>query len=819
MKIPFSWLREHLPLDEGVQAVSDRLTLGGLEVEEVHAPLVLDHVVVGEILEIAAHPNADRLRVCQVRTGPGEIRTIVCGAPNAAAGLRVPCALPGAQLPGGLTIRTASVRGVESSGMLCSAHELGLAEASAGLLVLEGMPVAGQPIAAALGRDEAVIEIKTTPNRGDCLGVAGVARDLAALAAVDHQPLAWPAVAPTGAAAQAVDLQAPDLCGRFARRVLRGVNARAQTPDWMRRRLEQAGQRSVSALVDISNFVMLESGQPSHVFDLSALEGGLTVRWARAGERLALLNGQEIELDPWFGVVADARGPQALAGIMGGAASAVNLDTRDVLLEAAFWHPLAIQGRARRLGLPSEAAHRFERGVDFALPVPVLERLTALIAEVCGGPGLEIGPLECQDSVLPQRQQVSLRLARLERLLGVAVASQEASDILASLGLAPVERDGVLHCQAPSWRFDIAIEEDLVEEVARVRGFDRLPAEPPLAPAAMRAPAEASRSVHALRDRLASSGFQELVNFSFVAETAEDEFGMPPAQRVRVLNPIASQHAVMRSSLLSGLVANLRYNLNRQAERVRSFEIGRAFWRDAGVEDGPQSVAGVAQPRRLALLACGPMAEAQWGRSARKVDFFDLRGEIEDLVAPLGLEIGCSAADPAFEPRLRALHPGRRACIRLAGETIGVIGELHPELCRRHELGEAPQLAELDLDPLLRLELPRSGSVPRFPALVRDLAIWVEAAAPAGAMLADLQALAQREPNLAVVRDLRLFDVFRPSEKTAESDATGLLIKEKSLAFRVVLQDTERSLAEADADSARTTLLQHLEQRWGARSR
>lgn len=661
--------------------------------------------------------------------------------------------------------------------------------------------------------DGATIEIKATPNRGDCLSAVGVARELAALRGL---PFRAPERAPhpdNDPQALSVRIDAPDLCGRFAGRVLRGLDARAETPDWMKRRLEQSGQRPVSALVDISNYVMFETGQPTHVFDLARLQGGLQVRWAQPGEAIALLNEQTVTLDERFGVVADDAGAQAIAGIMGGAATSVTLETTDVVLEAAFWLPEAIQGRARRLNFTTEAAHRFERGVDFQRTVAALERLTQLAVEICGTAETRVGPVADHITELPERNPISMRLERLRRILGVALSSIQVERCFERLGF-PWRRDGnVFRVTPPSYRFDLQIEVDLIEEVARIFGYDNIPAEPPRARAQMRVRPEGRRAAHALRCDLAQAGYQELVNFSFVPEDWEADFGADPAGTIRLLNPIAQQHAVMRSHLLGGLVGNLRYNLNRQAARVRTFELGAVFTRAPKPDDataGPQAVPGVFQEQRLAALAYGPTEHEQWGIAPRPVDLFDVKGDLERLLAPLAAKF---TAD-----RHPALHPGRCARITLGDRPLGWIGELHPRLCEAFELPAAPILFEIAVAPVLEIGVPVAQEVPRFPALVRDIAVLVDAAAPAGQILEDLRACAQQDGSvLSAVRSVDLFDVFVPKSPAVSDNA--LLIKEKSLAFRVILQDTRRSLTDSDADEARAALLSFLQHRWGARVR
>ncbi|HUN93431.1 MAG TPA: phenylalanine--tRNA ligase subunit beta [Burkholderiaceae bacterium] len=814
MLVTEEWLRSFVDPALRSEELADRLTMAGLEVESVEpvAP-PCSGVVVGHVLGVAPHPNADRLRVCQVDAGTGATLSIVCGAPNVAAGQKVPCALPGAELPGGIRIKPTKMRGVESQGMLCSARELGLGDDHSGLLVLAADATPGGDVRRLLALDDHRFEIKLTPNRGDCLGVVGIAREVAALTGAPLRAPDTSAVAVNSDERLPVRVLAADLCGRFSGRVIRGVNARATTPEWIRRRLERCGQRPISALVDISNYVMLELGRPTHVFDLDRIDGGLEVRWGRPGERVELLNGQQLDIDASVGVIADRHGPEALAGIMGGARTAVSLQTTNIYLEAAFWWPQAIQGRARRFNFATEAGHRFERGVDFATTAAHLEILSRLILEVCGGEATRVGPVDDQVLQLPAREPVRMRFARCRRLLGIDIADDEVESILRRLGM-PVARDAVaIVATPPSYRFDLQAEEDLVEEVARVWGFDRIPVHPPLARAAMRGPAEARRDVHELRRLMVAAGFQETINYAFVDPLHEADFGVDAP--IRVLNPIASHMAVMRTNLVAGLVDRLRFNLNQRAARVRLFEIGRAFRRDASIADGPLEVAGIAQPQRVAALGYGAAEAEQWGVDGRDIDFFDLKGDLERLLAPR-----VAAFAPATHP---ACHPGRCAAVTLDGVAIGWIGELHPRWQQKYELPKAPLLFEIDVEPLLARRIPQAVDVVRFPTVVRDMALWADAALPFGHVHAAIVEMVRSDNRLSSVRDIRLFDVFQPrqeaSDARAHEGANALLIKEKSLAFRLVLQDTERTLSDAEADAVRDIIASGLESRLGVRLR
>lgn len=804
MQFPESWLRTLVNPAIATDELAHRLTMAGLEVEDiVPAAPAFTGVVVGHIVEIAPHPDADKLRVCKVDDGSGELLQIVCGAPNAATGLKVPLARVGAELPGGMKIGVAKMRGVQSSGMLCSARELGLSQDHAGLLELPADMTPGQSIREALDLDDTLFTLKMTPNRADCLSILGVAREVAALTGA---PLSVPtavAVPVTLDERLPVKVEAPDLCGRFGGRVIRGVNARAATPEWMKTRLERAGQRSVSALVDISNYVMLELGRPSHVFDLDKIRGDLSVRWAREGETLELLNGQTVALDSKVGVVVAGDQVESLAGIMGGEATSVTLDTRNIYLEAAFWWPQSLAGRARRYKFSSEASHRGERGVDYATIPEHIEFITRLIIDICGG---EAGPLDDQIVNLPKREPVRMRLARCHRVLGVPVTQAEVAKIFGSLGLDfKIEGDDFV-VTPPSYRFDLELEEDLIEEVARIYGFENIPAEPPMARAKMYSQPEIRRGAHALRRLTAAQDYQEVVNYSFVEADWERDYAGNETP-VRLVNPIASHLSVMRSSLIGGLIANIRHNANRKQTRVRLFELGRVFMRDASAQDGPLEVAGVRQPMKLAGAAWGPAVEEQWGAATRQVDFYDVKMDVEALFGARGSRLRFEAASHP------ALHPGRGARIELDGKHVGWIGELHPRWAQQADLAHAPVVFELDVAALSEGELPQVRELSRQPVVVRDLALWVDAHVSAQSMLDTVAAAVKADPQLSVVQDARLFDVWREKAQGSEP------VSEKSLAFRFWLQDTEVTLDEARVADCLARIKEALVAAHGARQR
>ncbi len=790
MKFSESWLRTFVNPTLSGEAFSHLLTMAGLEVEEEEtvAPPFND-VVVAQVLEVNKHPDADRLNVCRVDIGDGSPKQIVCGAPNVAAGLKVPCALVGAKLPGDFTIKLAKVRGIESSGMLCSAKELGIAEDASGLLVLPADAPVGQSIRQYLDLDDRLLTLKLTPNRADCLSLTGIAREVSALTGTPATYIAEPQVPVTGTATREIKLDAPAACPRYCGRIVTGVNAKAPTPEWMKRRIERSGIRAISALVDITNYVMLELGQPLHAFDNAKLSGAIHARMAKPGEKLLLLNEQTIPVDADVLMIADEQKPLAMAGIMGGEESGITLETTELFLESAYFAPTAIAGRARRYGFGSDASHRFERGVDFGATRQAIQRATQLILEICGG---QAGPLVEASADLPQRQPVRLRVARVAKVLGVTFSAEEVAALFDRLAL-PYVRDGLdFLVTPPSYRFDIEIEEDLIEEVARLHGYDNIPAPAPQGSLAMLPQTESSRTLSRIRQVLADGGYQEVVNYAFVEEAWESDFS-GNVTPIRLANPIASQMCVMRSTLFGGLVANLSTNLKRKQSRVRVFETGRCFLRDAG----GTPVEGFRQPWRLSGLAYGGALPEQWGTSARNVDFFDVKGDIETLLAP-----HVARFEKCSHP---ALHPGRAAQIVLGGTVIGVVGELHPQWVQKYELPLPPVVFELDLDALKRAELPQYAEVSRFPPVIRDLAIVVDHGVVLQSLLDGLSA-----HSPALIQDIRLFDVYT---------GKGIDPGKKSVAFRIVMQDTQRTLQDAEVDAAVQHLVAYLQSAYAAQLR
>ena len=774
MQFSEQWLRSRVNPSLSTDELSYLLTMAGLEVEEVTpAAPAFSGVVIAEVKECVKHENADRLRVTKVDVGSGELVQIVCGAPNVAVGVKVPCALPGAILPGDFKIKPTKMRGVESGGMLCSGKELGVPEDVDGLMLLPADAPVGQNIRDYLGLDDSLFTLKITPNRADCLSIRGIAREVAALTG---SPLAaWDiaAVAPQTDSKLAVTIADNAPCGRYVGRVVKNVNAAAATPDWMKRRLERSGLRSISAIVDITNYILLEQGQPMHAFDLSKINGGITVRMAADGEKLVCLNEKEVALTPDLMVIADDQQPLAIAGIMGGLDSGVTTASRDIFLESAFFQPEAIAGKARALGFGSDSSYRYERGVDFALQTEAIERATALVLEICGG---EAGPLTETVGQLPQRGSVTVRTARVAKVLGVALSAEQIAAIFTRLGLAFEQNDAGFVVSAPSFRFDIAIEEDLIEEIARVYGYDNIPAEAPLAAQTMLPQPEGLRVRSDVRRLLAGRDFQEIVSYAFVEEKWERDFA-GNADAIRLLNPIASQMSVMRSTLIGGLVDTLAANLNRKHSRVRVFEIARVFRKQA---DG-----SVQQPEVIAGLAHGSRVDEQWGSKAERVDFYDIKADVEALLAPRVAAFR-KAAHPAF-------HPGRCAEVLLDGQVVGVLGELHPQWVQAYGLGNAPVLFELAVEAVEQVGRVALSTVSKFQPVRRDLALVVDEAVEAASVQAAMQAAASE-----VVRELALFDVYR---------GKGVDEGKKSLAFRIILQAADRTLVDEEVEQAVAAML------------
>jgi phenylalanyl-tRNA synthetase beta chain len=788
MRFSEVWLREWVNPDVDTQTLADQLTMAGLEVdslEPVAGPF--SGVVVGRVVSLAPHPNADKLRVCQVDPGSGETLQIVCGASNVAADMRVPVALVGAVLTGGLEIKRAKLRGVESSGMICSAAELGLEEKSAGILPLPDDAPLGQDLRTYLQLDDWAIEVDLTPDRGDCLGMAGIAREVGV---INRSPVSIPAVEPVVPTVQdrfEVRLEAPEACPRYACRILRGIDPSARTPLWMRERLRRGGIRAISPVVDVTNYVMLELGQPLHGFDLNLLNGRIEVRMAAPGERLTLLDGQELSLQEDTLVIADAQGPVAMAGIMGGEHSGVVQDTRDILLESAFFWPLAISGRPRSYGLSTDSGYRFERGVDPQLQVRALERATRLLLDIVGGePGPVIERVALEH--LPERPAIRLRRDRIRRVLGLALDDALVEDILRRLEMHLESTPEGWSVTAPSCRFDMAIEVDLIEEIGRIYGYSAIPMSHAVVNTAMRPQPEARFDLDRARDLLAARGYQEVVTYSFVSPDIQALVDSS-VQPVTLTNPLSAELSVMRTSLWPGLLACAQYNLARQQERVRIFESGLRF------VPGPD---GLRQEPVLAALVVGQVLPEQWGSAARSVDFFDVKGDLDallDLAGQAG-QVNLAVAERA------ALHPGQSARLERAGESLGWLGMLHPQLQRTLDLPPDLFLFELRLDAVRDGTLPVYKPLSRFPSIRRDLALVVDR---------DLTFRRLRDciRNAApeILQDISLFDVY-----------TGTKIDSgrKSLALGLILQDSSHTLTDEEVDAAMEGILRRLKAETGA---
>jgi len=772
MRISEQWLREWVAFPGGTGELAHRLTMAGLEVDAVEpAAPDFDGVVVGEIAACETHPDAEQLSICRVVAGEGDPFEVVCAAPNARVGLRAPFARVGARLPDGTRIERATLRGVESEGMLCSARELGLSEDAAGLMTLPQSAPPGMDLREYLALDDQVIEVELTPNRADCLGMAGIAREVGVIA---RHSVTWPGVDPVPAQSDArfpVALETPAQCPRYAGRVIRDVDAAAETPVWMRERLRRAGIRPLSIAVDISNYVMLELGQPMHAFDLDRLRAGIRVRAAGDGERLELLNGQTVTLEPGTLTIADDSGPVAMAGVMGGEPTAVTASTRHVFLEAAFFTPAAMAGSARRYGLHTDSSHRFERGVDPWRAEVAVERATRLLLGIAGGVP---GPTQVTEAAahMPAAARIAFRPRRCEAVLGAALASEDMRDILERLGMAVDAGADTWTVTAPSWRFDITREVDLIEEIARIHGYDALPPARTPAPLTMPERPEGRVPLRRLRRLLVDRGYQEAITYSFVSRELQQRLD-PQTEALALANPLSAELAVMRSSLWPGLVRALQHNRNRQAGRVRLFESGLAF---RGRLDH------LTQRPRIAGIASGGRWPEQWAAPAEALDFFDVKGDVEALLALTG-EPGRYRFEPAGHP---ALHPGQCARVLRDGVEVGWTGALHPALARELDLDGGVYLFELDLEKVSETRIPAFREVSRYPAIRRDLAVVVPEAVSAAALR---ECVATSVGT--TLRELVLFDVYR---------GRGIPEGCKSLAIGLILQDSSRTLTDSDVD-------------------
>ena len=772
MRVSLAWLNEWVETGWDAPTLGARLTMGGIEVESIEpaAPAFVG-VVVGEVLSVERHPGADKLTVCQVEGGNGKLQ-IVCGASNVRAGMKAPLALEGATLPGGLVIQRAKLRGVESAGMLCSARELGLTEEHEGILELSDEFVTGTPLREALQLDDSILTLNVTPNRGDVQSMIGVAREVAAIAGRKMTPPVIEPVPASNRAKFAVRLEAPAGCPRFAGRVIQGVDPAMRTPQWMRERLRRAGLRPISPVVDVTNYVMLEFGQPIHAYDLRRLSAHIEVRSARPGERLILLDGRDIAIEPDTLVIADGAGPVGLAGIMGGEKSGIGADTTDVFLEVAYFAPDAIAGRARRYGMLTDASQRFERGVDPRGQERALERATQLLTDIAGGkPGPAV--LTQVETHQPRRPSVTLRPERVASLLGVQISRTEIDDILRRLGMQVAGAGDMLGVIPPSHRFDIAIEQDLIEEIGRIYGYDKIPCSDARMPQRPQPVTEQAVTRERLRLLLVDRGYQEAITYSFV-DTRLQRMLFPKRSALALANPLSAEMGEMRLSLWPGLIEALRFNLRRQHERVRLFEVGTRFEIEAGRLIEGQAIAG---------LVAGPAMPEQWGAGKRAADFFDLKSDVEALFELTGRSAAISYVAKPHD----TLHPGRSAAVMDGKTCVGWLGQLQPELARKLEIRDPPWLFELAIDPSFRSEVPVFKEISRYPAIRRDLAVVVDESVTLDEL--------RKSVNLAakgLLHDLHVFDVYR---------GKGVEPGRKSIALGLILQETSRTLTDGEADT------------------
>ena len=790
MQFNVDWLKQWVAIDLAPAELAQRLTAAGLEVDDLRGVAAdFTDVVVAEIEACEPHPDADKLSVCTVSDGGGERLQIVCGAPNARAGLRVPLARVGARLGPDFQIKRAKLRGVESFGMLCSARELGLSEDHSGLMELPADAPVGANLRDYLGLDDAIIEVDLTPNRGDCLSIRGLARDVAASCRAEYTRREIPPVPAVIEDGFPIRLDSPEDCPRYVGRVIRGIDPAARTPLWMVETLRRCGLRSISPVVDVTNYVLLELGQPMHAFDLDTLRDEIVVRRGRAGEKLRLLDESEVDLDEDVLAICDGRGPVAIAGVMGGLDSGVGDATTAILFESAWFRPATIMGKARAYGLQTDASHRFERGVDPAGQEAAVERATALLIDIAGG---QAGPLlvaEDREHV-PHNRPVTLRHARLEAVLGFRIPPPDVEDILARLGMAVERGDGQWLVTAPSSRFDIEIEEDLIEEVARIHGYDAIPEAPVSGELAVGSVSGHRVAPGRLRQELCAAGYQEAVNYSFI----DRRLLAAVHQDVRVLplaNPLSADLDVMRTTLLPGLLSALGRNLRRQQGRVRLFETGKVFLQDAELSE----------IERVAAVATGEALPEQWGVPARPLDFFDVKGDVERLLSLRGAEQA-----PVFEPATLAwLHPGAAAVIKLQDRAIGWCGAVHPAVLKELDIRKAVFGFELDLEPVLKRDVPFAKEISRFPSIRRDLALLLPN---------DVSYDQVRQASAAAAGPLLekvvVFDVYQ-----------GGNLKEgyKSLAIGLIFNDVSSTLRDEDVDPLIEAVVSELGQRLGAQLR
>jgi len=787
MKISESWLREWVNPDVSTTELAEQLTMAGLEVDAIEpAAPDFNKVVVAEVIKVSPHPDADKLRVCEVNVG-NETLQIVCGASNVREGLHVPAALIGAQLPGGLKIKKSKLRGEQSLGMLCGASEIGLESSIDGLMELPADSPVGDNIRDYLGLDDQIIDVDLTPNRGDCLSVSGVAREIATINKLDYSPDDIPSIPTSIDASMAVDVKNPEACPRYSCRVIKGVNASSETPLWMLQRLTKSGLRSINPIVDVTNYVMLEMGQPMHAFDLNKISAGIVVRQASANEKLTLLDEKEITLNEGDLVIADHNKALALAGIMGGLDSAVTTQSGDILLESAFFNPLSIAGKARQYAMQTDSSYRFERGVNPAQTIDAMERASALILEICGG---EIGAIVevLSDQHLPQQPEVLLRGEEVSRILGVELSDIQIEDILTRLGFSLRKRDDTWIVTVPAHRFDISIEADLIEEIARIYGYNNLPVKDFYSAMVMKPVTEMSLSDEAVFQRLFDRGYQEVITYSFV-DPATQQIIHPDVEAIALANPMSSDMEVMRVSHWTGLVNTIDYNIKRQQSQVKIFEYGLKYIKQDN---------DIKQINVLSGALCGAAIDGQWTEANRSFDFYDLKSDVEMILALTG-----NREQFSFEKGLHpALHPGQTAVIQKAGETIGWLGNMHPQVLHKLGIKNEIFLFEIDWSAILSVQLPTYMPLSKYPSIKRDLAVVVDERVTSAA----IQSVIETELG-EILCDVQIFDVYHG--KNIDSGR-------KSVALGLILQDSSRTLIDQEIENATSRVVAQLEKELGA---
>jgi len=788
MKFSEKWLREWVNPDIDSATLSAMLTQAGLEVDAIE-PVAGDFsgVLVGQVVSVEPHPDADKLRCCKVDVAGDELLSIVCGAANVRQDLKIPVAVVGSVLPGNFKIKKAKLRGVESFGMLCGASEIGLFDNVNGLMELADDAPIGTDLRDYLDLDDVAIDVDLTPNRSDCLGIAGIAREVGVLTGCDLTE--WPQETISEQSKRTVNItvDAPADCPRYIGRVIENINVKAETPLWMQEKLRRSGVRSLGPVVDVTNYVMLELGQPMHAFDLDKLNGGITVRSSKQAEKLTLLDGQEVDITDNTLVIADDSSALALAGIMGGETSSVTDDTHHLFLEAAHFNPLVIAGRARAYGLHTDSSHRFERGVDPELPRAAIERATALLLDIVGG---EAAPLTetVSEADLPQEKVITLRADRIKRVLGITIDAPQVEDQLTRLGLSLVPTGDSWQVTIPTFRFDLAIEVDLIEELGRLYGYDKLPETRPQGTVLTADISEQSLATHRLQSLLVDRGYQEAITYSFVDPEIQQHLAIDDEEAIALANPISADLSVMRTSLWPGLIQAMVYNLNRQHDRIRLFEVGRSF---RGTQDN------VEQHRQIGGVVCGSRYAEQWSEKQRPVDFFDVKADVEAL-----LDLGGETNIRFVAEEHTALHPGQSARIYKDDQAIGWIGALHPKLNKPLDFNVRVYVFELALTPVLNAQIPSFEPLSKFPANRRDLALVVDSHTTAGEIDHCLNGV-----KSDILKEIQLFDVY---------SGDGVEVGKKSIAVAFNLQHAERTLTDDEVDALMLTIAQRLEQEVGA---